>query len=226
MSKVNTLAAWLSKAAVVAAITTVSVSFHPDPSSARTLDAPPIDVNGAQTAVSGIQRGNSVFVPVRGVFEKLGAVVRYSQPSSITATKNGKLLARMHVGSRIANYDGSTHALSIAPFTAKGNVMIPLRLVSEAAGATVVYQNSPRAIRIQQPIVVAQAAAPAVAPAATDAATATTKAADSGIPWWVWLLLGLVVIGIILALMRRKKDPIISTSSTGRSSDPNIKTRR
>ncbi len=209
-------ASWLQKALPATAIAIATLLSHPSSSSARTTDAPPINVNGSQIAVAALQRDNSVFVPVRGVFEKLGAVVKYTGPASSVATKSGNELARMHIGSRVASVKGSPHTLGVAPFTSHGHVMIPLRLVSEAAGATVAYQASPRSVQIKEGTVLAQVAAPAPAPAATEAANAASAAAnkveDSGIPWWVWLLLALIAIGIILALTRRKKDPVISTS--------------
>lgn len=44
-------------------------------------------------------------------------------------------------------------------------------------------------------------------------------------PWWVWLIVALIVIGIVIALLRsRKREPIITTRS--KPTDPNITTRR
>ncbi|MBC5805933.1 MAG: LPXTG cell wall anchor domain-containing protein [Candidatus Eremiobacteraeota bacterium] len=67
----------------------------------------------------------------------------------------------------------------------------------------------------------------APAAAATSAAQTSSSAQDTakGIPWWAWLIIALVILGIIFGLMRRKKEPAIKTSSTGRGDDPNIRTR-
>ena len=192
---------------------------------AATLQAPPITVDGSLVTVPAVERNKQVFVPVRGVFEKLGATVAYTEPASIVASKNGKDLAHLTVGSRTAMVNGVSQQLAAAPFAAQGHVMVPLRLISEAAGANVAYVSSPRAVNITHGTVAA-AAAPVVA--ADPAASAAPVAEDEhqGIPWWVWLLAALVLLGILLALMRRKKEPIIVTSSKGRSNDPDITTRR
>ena len=224
---------------------------------ATTLGAPPINVNGAHLAIAGLERNNSVFVPVRGFFEKLGAKVTNSG-SSFVATRQGKELARMTVGSRNATVNGSLQTLPVAPFMSGGVAMLPLRVISEAAGASVSYVASPRAVDVTRSAgagmaeaaaggaaaaTVAQAAAPAAAPAATDVASAApiadTQRNESGIPWWLWALLALLILGLIVwALTRRKKEPIITTTSSvrgseptittgkGRSSDPTINTRK
>lgn len=194
--------------------------------SGATTQAPPIAVDGSAVSVPALERNRQIFVPVRGVFEKLGAHVAYTPPASIVASKNGKELAHLAVGSRTAMVDGVSHRLAAAPFESHGHVMVPLRLISEAAGASVTYMPNPRAVRITRAAVAAVvAAAPAVA-AEPVASAAPVTAEQHGIPWWVWLLAALVILGIIFALMRRKKEPIITTSSTGRSSDPKITTRR
>ncbi|MDQ2907902.1 MAG: hypothetical protein M3R44_00955 [Candidatus Eremiobacteraeota bacterium] len=65
--------------------------------------------------------------------------------------------------------------------------------------------------------------------AATSAAQTSSSAQNTatGIPWWVWLIIALVILALIFGFMRRgKKNPTIRTSSTGGGDDPNIKTRQ
>lgn len=249
----------------IAAVTTLSISLLVEASGATlasTLAAPPINVNGSHVAIAGLERDNSVFVPVKGFFEKLGARVTMSG-STLTATREGKQLARMTVGSRSAIVNGATQMLPVAPFVAGGTVMLPLRSLSEAAGATVSYVPAPRAVNVTRSgeagmagsgtagattagavaagaagaaaagaagttaTTDAQAAAPVAA--ATDVATAApvadTQTNDSGIPWWVWALLGLLVLGLIIwALTRRKREPVITTTSHPRGSEPTVTT--
>ncbi len=241
-----------------AAIATLSVALFTETSGATlatTLTAPPINVNGSHVTIAGLERDNSVFVPVKGFFEKLGATVTTSG-STLTASRQGKQLARMTVGSRNATVNGATQMLPVAPFVAGGTVMLPLRSLSEAAGATVSYVTSPRAVNVTRSAgagmaagaagagmaaagtagaVAAGAAATADAQAAAPAAAATdvasaapvadTQTNNSGIPWWVWALLGLLVLGLIIwAITRRKKEPVITTTSRPRGSEPTVTT--
>ncbi len=211
---------------------------------ADTSAAPPIIVNGAAAVTRAVEKNNSTFVPTRGMWDKLGAVVTFRAPSSIVATKDGAELARMTVGSRQATINGSAVQLPVAPFIAGGQAMVPLRALSEAAGAGVGYTTSPRAVHITRANAVAAGAAaakPADAAAAgsavagtaatTDAAaTAAAPAADAqanqaGIPWWVWLLAALLVAALVLAFLRRKKEPLITTSGVAPGNEPVIRTR-
>ncbi len=207
-------------------------------SSASSMTAPPISVNGSRVTVDGLERNNSVFVPVRGFFEKLGAKVTHTG-SSFIATRQGKELARMTVGNRNATVNGPAQILPVAPFMAGGAVMLPLRVISQAAGASVAYAASPRSVNVTRAAgatgaVAAGAAvagagaatvAQAAAPVASMAPVTDTQTNQSGIPWWVWALLALLVLALIFwAVTRRKKDPVIVTSSTVRANEPTIGT--
>ncbi len=172
--------------------------------SASFAAAPPIYVNGTQTAVSAIVRNNQVFVPVRGVFEQLHADVAYNAPRTVVARKAGSELVNLTLGSRNATVQGANRTLQTAPFMSASRAFVPLRLIGEAAGATVVYSAVTRTVHIDDHHAVA-AAPVAAAPVAS----------DHDLPWWLWLLLALVLLGLVLLLVRRRKpDPVIRTRST------------
>ncbi len=195
---------------------TLPVLFAAVAGSSIAAPAPPIYVNGTPTSVTAIVRHAQVFVPVRGVFEKLGAVVAYTPPGDVTAMRAGKRLVHLTLGSRTANVRGAARLLQTAPFRSGSRVFVPLRLISEAAGASVAYSTAPRAVHITSPRAVA---------AAAPAAALVSEAKGSGIPWWVWLLIALLVLAALLALLRRRKaDPVIATRST--PGDPSGSTRR
>ena len=245
----------LRKFSIVATLSVALITEISGATFATTLAAPPINVNGSHVTIAGLERDNSVFVPVKGFFEKLGAKVTTSG-STLVAIREGKQLARMTIGSRSAEVNGATQMLPVAPFMSGGTAMLPLRSLSEAAGASVSYVAAPRAVNVTRSAGVgmtgagtagaaaagaaaatvaqaaspaAQDAAPAAAPAATDVASAApvadTQTNNSGIPWWVWALLALLILGLILwALTRRKKEPVITTTSRPRGNEPTITT--
>jgi hypothetical protein len=222
-------------------------------SSAATVAAPPITVNGSHAAVRGVETNNITFVPIRGVFEQIGTTVKFKAPASVVATQKGAVIARMTVGSQDANLKGSAVKLATAPFVMHGEVMVPLRAISETAGAAVSYSATAhrvyvtgstgasaaadkRADATAAGAATTGAAAGAVAATsatATDATAAATAVpvADAqtdqgGIPWWVWLLVALVIGAIIFAFVRRKEEPVITTTSAPRERETVIKTRR
>src|SRR5580658_10859299 len=64
-----------------------------------TVNGSPINLNPAPT-----ERAGRVFVPLRGVFENLGATVVYDN-GNINATGRGHMIS-LHVGSQQATVDG------------------------------------------------------------------------------------------------------------------------
>lgn len=107
-----------------------------------------IVVNGQQVQFDQppVEQGGRVFVPLRGVFERLGASVVYSN-GVINATGNGRTV-QLHIGSRDALVNGASQQLDVAPFLVGPRTMVPLRFVSQALGANVDYDNSSSTVRI------------------------------------------------------------------------------
>ncbi len=108
----------------------------------------PIIVNGQQVQFDTppIERSGRVFVPLRGVFEKLGASVVYDN-GLINATGNGRSI-QLRIGSTTATVDGSTQLLDVAPFLVGPRTYVPLRFVSQALGATVDWNDNTQTVSI------------------------------------------------------------------------------
>ena len=107
-----------------------------------------IVVNGQQMNFDQppIERAGRVFVPLRGVFERLGASVVYSN-GVINATGNGRNIS-LHIGSTQATVNGQTQYVDVAPFLVGARTLVPLRFVAQALGATVDYNNSTSTVAI------------------------------------------------------------------------------
>jgi hypothetical protein len=107
-----------------------------------------IYVNGSQVQFDQppIERSGRVFVPLRGVFERLGASVVYDN-GKITATGNGRDIA-LQIGSTTAVVNGDTRTLDVAPFIVGQRTLVPLRFISESLGANVAYDDSSRSVNI------------------------------------------------------------------------------
>jgi hypothetical protein len=99
-----------------------------------------VKINGEQIPFAGqgpIVRGTVILVPLRGIFEKLGAEVKYDAATkTITATKNSTTVV-LHVGDVNATLNGAPQVLTSPPDLVGGVTMVPLRFVSEALGAQV-----------------------------------------------------------------------------------------
>ena len=118
------------------------------------LDGRPLHFNVPPTQVSG-----RTMVPLRGIFESLGAQVNWNaNTSTITATK-GTTDVRLSIGDPRATVDGRTVVLDAPAMILNGSTMVPLRFISEALGADVKWFQATETVSITT----GQQAAPAVA---------------------------------------------------------------
>jgi len=107
-----------------------------------------INVNGQTVNFDQppIERAGRVFVPLRGVFERLGASVVYAN-GIINAQGNGRSIS-LHIGQTNATVNGQSVAMDVAPFIVGVRTMVPLRFVAQALGATVNWNDSSRTVYI------------------------------------------------------------------------------
>ncbi len=98
------------------------------------FDQPPIVQNGR------------VFVPLRGVFEQLGASVVYNS-GQINATGNGRTIS-LTIGSTTAVVNGKQQILDVAPFVVGDRTLVPLRFIAQSLGAQVNWDDSSNSVTI------------------------------------------------------------------------------
>lgn len=105
--------------------------------------APSIVIDGSRLPadVPALVSGDHVLVPLRGVFERLGARVAYdAQSQTASAALNG-MLVQVVVGSRTGWVNGQRRTLDVAAREVAGRVMIPLRFVAESLGVSVDFDG-------------------------------------------------------------------------------------
>ena len=137
-----------------------------------TVDSAPVVFAGQQP----VQRGSHILVPLRGVFEKMGAQVKYDAAAKMVNAKSDKSTLALTVGSTEAQVDGKTVTLDTPPTLANGSVLVPIRFVSENLGSTIHFDKPTQTVVIDT----TKTAAPSsgsIAPADTPAAGTTTPAA-------------------------------------------------
>ena len=99
-----------------------------------------VTVDGRSVQFDGTQPrmvNNSVLVPLRGVFEEIGARVLWDQAKQqVTATKGDRTI-RLVIGERFADVAGRSVQLAVPARVQDGSTLVPLRFLSEALGAQV-----------------------------------------------------------------------------------------
>lgn len=94
-----------------------------------------------------LERGR-VLVPLRAIFEALGATVDWdSATGTVTATK-GSNTVKLTIGKSTAHKDGSTITLDVPAKVVRGRAMVPVRFISEALGAQVDWEAKNQRVRI------------------------------------------------------------------------------
>ncbi|HTA40000.1 MAG TPA: copper amine oxidase N-terminal domain-containing protein [Candidatus Acidoferrales bacterium] len=118
------------------------------PASAPAQSAVSVFVNGQRMSFDQppVVQSGRVFVPLRGVFEQLGASVVYNN-GQINATGRGRTIA-LTIGSTTAVVNGQQQILDVAPFVVGDRTLVPLRFVAQALGAQVNWDDSSSSVTI------------------------------------------------------------------------------
>jgi len=122
-----------------------------------------VEVNGRPLSfrVPPTRANGRTMVPLRGIFESLGAQVNWdADTSTITATK-GTTDVQLSIGDPRATVNRRTVLLDAPAMILNGSTMVPVRFVSEALGADVKWFEATQTVSITtgQDVVVAPPAA-------------------------------------------------------------------
>lgn len=90
-----------------------------------------------------------VLVPLRGVFEAMGASVDWDPDSRHVMAAKGENRTELWAGKVIAKVNGNNMSLDEPARLVNGRIMVPLRFVSEALGATVNWKADARTVSIE-----------------------------------------------------------------------------
>lgn len=115
------------------------------------IAAPKVIINGSTFSFDTpprIEQGTTL-VPLRGIFEALGADVSWDANTQTVNASKGNTQLRLAIGSKHAYQNGTLINLSIPAKIVQGSTFVPLRFVSETLGANVSWDNKTETILIQ-----------------------------------------------------------------------------
>jgi hypothetical protein len=110
-----------------------------------------VTVNGERVDfgdTAPIMRGSRILVPMRGVFEKLGATLQWDQANRVVTARRGDDRIILPVNAPQATINMRTVDLDQPAIVARGRTMVPLRFVGEALGARVDWLPAERTVAI------------------------------------------------------------------------------
>jgi murein tripeptide amidase MpaA len=108
-------------------------------------------INGVKTNFDqpAILMNYRTMVPVRGVFEKLGASLNWNNTTKTAVIKKDDTIVSLTVGKKTATVNGQTYTLDAPATTINSRTLIPLRFVGEAIGASVKWDSATRTAYIK-----------------------------------------------------------------------------
>jgi len=90
-------------------------------------------------------------VPLRGVFEAIGAYVEYDEENRVITAKRDNEVLELRMGDKVAKKNGAEILMDTTPTVIDGTTMVPLRFISESLGAKVEYDKGNNRILISTP---------------------------------------------------------------------------
>ena len=107
-----------------------------------------VDGNQISSDVSPFIEQDRTFVPVRAIFEALGAQVDWDgQTKTVTAKKDGTQVV-LEIGVKEIKVNGAAKALDVAPQIISNRTMVPVRAVSEGFGCTVGWDGAKKNVSV------------------------------------------------------------------------------
>lgn len=110
-----------------------------------------LDGKEIKTSENAFLKNGRVFIPMRSIFQELGATVHWDAASSaITATQNNDTV-QLKIGSKQAMINGRSTVLDATPTARRGVTFVPTRFASESLGIHVKWNDSKRTVFLTTP---------------------------------------------------------------------------
>lgn len=106
--------------------------------------APKVVLDGAKMSfeVPPISENGRILVPLRAIFEALDAAVEWDQTTQTVTAVKDYTTVKLTLNAAIAFKDGIAVPLQVPAKSVNSRTLVPLRFVSEALGAEVVWDGS------------------------------------------------------------------------------------
>ncbi len=101
-----------------------------------------VDTDLIQTDVPPAIVDGRTMVPMRAIFEALGAEVGWDGDTRTATGTLGEHTVSIQVGAKTALVDGETHTLDVPAQILQNRMMVPARFISEALGCTVSWDGA------------------------------------------------------------------------------------
>ena len=127
------------------------ISFMPAKTAAADIKQVQVLIDGRELDTGdgeAVIKESRTMVPVRSIFEALGAEVFWSETERKITARKDETEIELVIGKNTAKIDGKTAGLDAAPVIADGRTLVPARFVSEAFGYKVEWKEARQSVYI------------------------------------------------------------------------------
>jgi len=109
-----------------------------------------VSINGTNRVYSPAPQiiSGRTLVPMRAVFEDLGATISWDANTYVVTAIKGDLVISLQIGSNVAYINNTEYSLDVPAQIIDSRTMVPLRFVGEALGANVMWKADTRSVEI------------------------------------------------------------------------------
>jgi len=144
------------------------------------------DVLKQGRVLAALVRGGTIFIPLRSMFEAMGATVSYDPASKTVDVNKAGADIKVTLGVSQVIINGEARPLDVAPMLYHGTMLVPVRVISEGMGAYVQWVPDRRLVVVRYlpptppPTPAPSTPVPSPAPVATPAPALAPTRANEG----------------------------------------------
>ena len=99
--------------------------------------------------LAALVRGGTLLIPLRSMFEQMGATVSYDAASKTVTVSKAGAEVKVTVGKPEVVINGESRPLDVAPIIYQGVILVPVRVISEGMGAYVQWVPDRRLVVVR-----------------------------------------------------------------------------
>jgi hypothetical protein len=107
------------------------------------------DLERANRVLAGLVRNGTLLVPLRSMFEQMGAAVSWDEATRTADVAKPGADVKVTVGRAVVVVNGEERPLDVPPMIYRGVVVVPVRVVAEAMGAYVQWLPDRRVVVVR-----------------------------------------------------------------------------
>lgn len=109
-----------------------------------------VNVNGNQLLLSAnpVSKDGRTLVPLRAIFEALGASVEWDQATKTVTGTQGSKVVKLQIDNKVAKVNGVDVTMDVAGTIINGSTFVPVRFIAESLGAQVSWDGNTQTVLV------------------------------------------------------------------------------